>query len=120
MERALTRIAMEWAIRCFGREHVFDIGIRALRTAEEAIELAQTVHVPKEKLHELVEVVYARPHGRWDQEVGGLLMTVAIMCASRGMQPDRLFLDELCRVLDKSPEHFAARNQEKLDTGLHT
>lgn len=112
------RIALDWAIRCFGREHVENLPIRALRVAEEAAELAQAAGVPKETMLDLVEIVYARSKGDAVQEIGGVLMTINVLCASISLDPDEVFLAELRRVLRKTPEHFAARNKEKIDLGL--
>jgi hypothetical protein len=111
-------IALDWAIRCFGRDHVYNAPTRSLRVAEEAIELVQAFDVPKEKALELVEMVYARPKGTPRQEIGGVMMTITVMCATMGYDTDDVLLTELRRVLEKSPEHFAARNQEKIDLGM--
>ena len=116
--RPTIRIALDWALRSFGREHVENLPIRSLRVAEESVELSQACGVPKEKMLDLVEIVYSRPRGQFAQEVGGVLMTINILCASIGLDPDDAFLTELRRVLEKSPEHFAARNKEKIDAGL--
>lgn len=116
--RPTVRLALDWALRCFGREHVENLPVRALRVAEEAVELAQACGIPKEKMLDLVEIVYARPRGQFTQEVGGVLMTINILAASIGLDPDDAFLTELRRVLEKSPEHFSARNKEKIDMGL--
>lgn len=116
--KPLHALALDWAIRCFGSEHVSDLPTRALRTAEEAVELAQACGVGMEKMFDLVRVVYSRPRGSPVQEIGGIMLTVAVLCAVRGYDPDELFLTELRRVLDKPADHFAKRNQDKLDMGL--
>jgi NTP pyrophosphatase (non-canonical NTP hydrolase) len=116
--KATTSIALDWAIRCFGQKHVYDFGVRALRLAEEAAEMAQACDVPKEKMLELIEVVYSRPAGQPDQELGGVAMTATVLAAAMGHDLEAFFDVELRRVLAKSPEHFAKRNQEKLDLGL--
>ena len=38
--------------------------------------------------------------------------------AGGAIEPDDLLEKELARVLSKPPEHFAKRNQEKVDSGL--
>lgn len=116
--RATITLALQWAIRAFGQEHVYNSRIRALRVAEEAVELAQACMVPKEKLIELVNIVYCRPVGDPAQELGGIYMTTHIMCARLGYDPDIVFEMELARVLDKPAEYYTKRNQEKLDLGL--
>lgn len=114
----LTELALDWAIRCFGRDHVYDQGTRTLRIAEEAVELIQAADIPKEKALQLVEMVYARPKGHVTQEIGGVLMTTTVLCAAHGVDPKFMFLNELRRVLAKDTAHFAKRNQEKIDLGM--
>jgi NTP pyrophosphatase (non-canonical NTP hydrolase) len=116
--KATTQIALEWAERSFGREHVYNFSIRALRLAEEAVELAQAYGIPKDKMLNLVEIVYKRPKGNPEQELGGVMMTATVLAGAHGHDPDVFFEEELRRVLRKSPEHFAERNQDKLDLGL--
>ena len=120
-----SRLACEWAVRSFGREHVINVPTRALRILEEAVELCQAVGVPSEKVHLCAATVYKRPKGDPLQEIGGVLLTTNILCASGMMgvagdavEPDDLLEKELARVLSKPPEHFAKRNQEKIDGGL--
>lgn len=117
--RVLTRLAFEWAVRSFGIEHVQNRKLRALRLLEEAVELAQAFEVPKDKIMNLVEVVYQRPPGDPAQELGGVMVTTAVLAGTYGSNPEFFFEEELARVLAKPPEHFAQRNQEKLDLGMN-
>lgn len=116
--RPVIRIALDWAIRSFGREHVYDTRIRALRVAEEAVELAQAAGVKADQMHRLVGIVYGRPAGDPILEIGGVLMTTYILAARLSFDPEDIFVDELQRVLQKPVEHYAKRNREKLDLGL--
>lgn len=113
-----TQIALDWALRSFGEEHVSNVPVRCLRLAEEAVELAQAAGLPKDKILDLVEIVYSRPQGAIAQEIGGVMMTATVLCASLGEDTDFFFQNELRRVLAKSTEHFAKRNQDKIDLGL--
>lgn len=113
-----TTIALDWACRSFGNDHVYNFPVRALRCAEEAVELAQAYKVSKEKMLELVEIVYSRPPGEPEQELGGVAMTATVLAAAHGHDLDTFFEVELRRVLAKSTEHFAKRNQDKIDLGL--
>lgn len=124
----LLRLALEWAIRSFGDDQMRNLPLRSLRVVEEAIELAQACGVPKETVALCVDKVYERPTGEIAQEIGGVLMTIYLFVAARARpdhlgrigqeSPDEYFVDELARVLAKSPEHFAKRNAEKLSLGL--
>ena len=118
MIKALTQIAVEWGCRCFGTEHMNNRGVRALRFAEEAIELAQACGVSEEKAVELVRVVYSRPVGKAMQEVGGSMVTLAVLCHTLGIDLEDAFQIEMRRCLGKDPAHFAARNKEKIGLGL--
>lgn len=113
-----TTIALEWAVRSFGQDHVYNFPIRALRLVEEAVELAQAHGLPKEKVLELVEIVYSRPAGDPDQELGGVAMTATVLAAAHGHDLDAFFEVELRRVLAKPSKHFAQRNQDKIKLGL--
>lgn len=114
----MQRIASEWATRCFGAAHTNDRPVRALRTLEEAVELAQVLGVPEDKAVLCVKTVYSRPIGDAEQEIGGVLLTTAILCETLGLNLTDMLERELRRVLTKSPEHFAKRNQEKDHLGL--
>jgi NTP pyrophosphatase (non-canonical NTP hydrolase) len=111
-------VAYEWAIRAFGADHVSDVRVRALRAAEEVVELAQSVGVERDLVHRLVDTVYGRPPGEPPQELGGSLLTLVVLARVLDEDPEELFEREVLRVLGKSPEHFARRNQEKLGLGL--
>lgn len=114
----LSRIAHDWAVRSFGSDHVVNNGIRALRTAEEAIELAQAYDVPKETMLKCVEMVYSKPKGEPLQELGGVFVTANILAESLRVESDTVFETELRRVLAKPPKHWGDRNQAKLDVGM--
>ena len=114
----LTHIIHDWAVRCFGREHVQNRAVRILRLVEEAVELAQAGGIPQKKIAKLVEIVYERPPGNVIQEIAGVLMTVNVLCGTLGLDPDDILLAEVRRVLGKPPSHFAQRNAEKVAQGL--
>lgn len=113
----LSRIATDWCRRCFPQQ-VSNLPERGLRVVEEAIEFCQALGVPKDKVMLAVEIVYGKPVGEAKQELGGTLMTAYIAAEILGWEPDEVCERELRRVLSKSPEHFAKRNQDKLDAGL--
>lgn len=117
----LTQIAWEWGLRCFGSSHMTDKPMRALRLAEECVEYAQTTGLPKEQLHTLIEVVYSRPVGDPLQELGGVMVCAAV-CGKNQLglsNMEQVFEAEVRRVLAKSPEDFAKRNEEKVALGLN-
>lgn len=113
--QSLTYIAFDWAIRCFGREHVTNGRVRGLRHVEEAIELAQALGISETDILRVVEIVYARPVGTIFGEIGGSLLTLVILCESHGIDPEIALEHELKRVLGKPTKHFADRNAEKVN-----
>ena len=115
---SLTRIAVEWGCRCFGADHMTNRPLRALRFAEEAIELAQACGVSEDKALEVVKIVYSRPRGLAHQEVGGSMVTLTVLCHALGIDLEDAFESEIRRCLAKDPAHFAERNKQKLDLGL--
>lgn len=118
MINLMSRIVHDWAMRAFGHAHVYHKPVRALRIAEEVVELAQACHVPKDELHKLIEIVYSRPVGEEEREIGSVLLTLGVFCQAFGYLIPELYERELRRVLDKPPSHFTQRNQEKIDLGL--
>lgn len=116
--KLLTRIAHDWAVRCFGIEHVTNLPVRALRTLEETAELAQALGLSREQAHLCIDRVYDRPAGDPNQEVGGVMVTLNVLCESMRVDSEALFEQEVRRILKKSPDHFAKRNQVKIDMGL--
>lgn len=113
--KATTQIAWQWALNAFGIDHLTDLPTRSLRVAEEAIELAQAHRIPKAQMLQLVENVYARPHGEVAQEIGGVMMTLTLLCAAwAGREPQDYFDMELMRVLAIDPKTFGKRNETKM------
>lgn len=107
-----------WGVCCFGAEHMSNPAIRGLRLVEEAIEFCQSVEVPHEQIQSLVKYVYARDKGVPNQELGGVGVTWLAAAHALGKSAGDLLEAEITRVEAKSPEHFTARNQAKLDAGF--
>lgn len=116
--QVLTHIATDWARRCFGNDHVVNVQVRSIRNLEETTELAQALGVSRETALLTINSVYDRPVGDIDQEIGGTLLTGVVLCEALGKDPEDMLEREVLRVLKKSPEHFAKRNQAKIDMGL--
>ncbi len=105
---------VHWFIYCFNTNPETDKQERYARMAEEAIELAQAGDLPEDFVLDLVRHIYSRPKGVVGQEVGGLLTTVAVLCAAEGLDMDVLGETELNRVLTK-----VDLIREKQKTKLH-
>ena len=114
----LQLLANNWAKRAFGLEHTTNSKVRALRLLEEAIELAQAEGIKRHLVDHCTEIVYSRPVGQANQEIGGVLMTAAVYCGCVGRDIDEVLATELDRVLAKPLTQFHERNQDKINLGL--
>lgn len=86
-----------WVVACFGKEKAHDSRERNLRFIEEALELVQTLHCTKDDVLRIVEYVYNRSIGQASQEVGGVMVTLAALCAAQGIDMHRCGETELDR-----------------------
>jgi hypothetical protein len=86
--RAFQRRVAEWMTACFPRSSLSDVSERTHRFLEEALELAQAQGCPREDALALLDYVYGRPEGERDQEVGGVLVTLAGLCNATGVSMD--------------------------------
>lgn len=94
---------MDWYLACFGPVRQGDRVERVHRFLEEALELAQAQDCTKEDAHALVEYVYSRPKGDIGNEVGGVMITLAVLC-------------EIAEVsMHKAGEEELARNWKRMD-----
>jgi len=114
----LQRIAGDWCRRAFGMACYNDTQERAARVLEEAIELAQSVGLPVGQAAHLVRHVYSNKPGEFKQEVGGVAVTLMVLCESFDENLGALAEHEIARVLDKPIEHFQARHLEKAAAGI--
>jgi hypothetical protein len=87
-----------WVNTTFTKEEAENAPERALRTAEEAIELAQAVGVDAETLHRLVDYVFSRPVGKPEKEIAGTMVTIYAMAAAIGADAQAEFETEIVRI----------------------
>lgn len=78
MARLQSRV-MAWMEEVFPERITQNREERGLRFLEEAIELAQSVGVTRERAERLVEYVYDRPVGHTGNEIGGVMITLAAL-----------------------------------------
>ena len=92
----------KWMDACFGDAIKADLLERADRFTEEALELAQTMPgFNAERAHALVDYVFNRPVGERQQEVGGVMVTLAALCNPVGISMADAADTELARVWTK-------------------
>lgn len=92
-----------WLLMCFGRAYN-DPQERNHRFLEEALELVQAGGCMRSEAYQLVNYVYGRPKGEVRQEIGGVMLTLAALCLSRGEDMHVAGEAELARVWTKIDE----------------
>ena len=91
-----------WLMSIFSPEHVQSLEERNQRFFEEATELVQSNNMSKETAHKLVDYVYDRPLGEPEQEVGGVMNTLAALCNALGINIGEQAFVEICRCIENS------------------
>jgi len=94
-----------WFRDCFSSAPDVEPQERMHRFLEEALELAQSCDCTREEALQLVDYVFGRPIGEPSQEVGGTMVTLALLCEAKDIDLDRAAFTELGRILQ--PEIMA-------------
>lgn len=101
----------EWVILCFGEEIAKDKTERCFRFIEESFELGQSLGMTKDQMQQLLDYTFSRPLGEPHQEVGGVMVTLAALCAATGLDMESAALDEYERIITKTDKirvkHFS-------------
>lgn len=104
----------QWCVDCFGETTAADVQERTYRFIEEALELGQACGMTADQARDLVAYVFARPAGDVPQEIGGTMVTLAALCAGRGVDLDASAWGELARVLrPETMERVRAKHANK-------
>ncbi|WP_417254330.1 hypothetical protein [Celeribacter sp.] len=114
MDKDFQERVQDWVLTCFCEEVALDRTERNRRFLEEALELVQSLGASKAFAHDLVDYVFSRPEGEAVQEVGGVMVTLASLCATQGIDMVEAGEDELSRIAH--PEVIAkirAKHAEK-------
>jgi hypothetical protein len=90
-----------WMDVCFGATIKADVQERCDRFIEEALEFVQAAGYSAERAHALVDYTFGRPVGEINQEVGGVMVTLAAMCNTIGVDIGSAAETELARVWTK-------------------
>ena len=93
-----------WMLECFGEKIAGDTTERNHRFLEEALELIQSLGCPRAEAHQIVDYVYGRPDGEANQEVGGVMVTLAALCLANGLNMHTAGEAELARIWTKIEE----------------
>jgi hypothetical protein len=106
------RAVGRWMRECFRSETAMTIEQRGFRMLEEANELAQSCGVTQAEAHRLVDYVYSRPAGLIEQEVGGVMVTVAGLCEAANLTLEVAAERELGRCI-KNTEKIREKDLAK-------
>lgn len=104
----------EWCVECFGKTTADDVSERNWRFLEEALELVQALGGEASDAHNLVDYVFARKPGVPEQEVGGVMVTLAALTFARRLNLARCAVRELGRILEpETMEKIRAKHRTK-------
>jgi hypothetical protein len=78
--------AQAWAETAFGPQECEDVVVRRERFLEEAIELYQSCGGDKDTIYIIANEVFKKPAGDPDQEVGGVMTTLAVLCSASAIK----------------------------------
>lgn len=104
----------EWLVACFGDPRSTTKQRRVWRFVEESLELAQASGCTAEEARQVLDYVFSRPIGEPHQEVGGVMVTLAGVCVSSGLDMEECAETELARVWTKV-EVIRAKEKAKQD-----
>jgi hypothetical protein len=104
----------DWTKKCFGENIATNIRERNYRFLEEALELVQSGGISKEESLALVDYVFERPSGVIEQEVGGVIVTLAALCSARGISLENSAANELNRINGNMEKIRDKHNAKKL------
>ena|ERR1035437_5629192 len=95
------RRVQDWMMECFSAEICRDRQERNHRFIEEALELVQACGCTAGEAHQLVDYVYGRGRGEINQEVGGVMVTLAALCTCNNADMANSGETELAHVWTK-------------------
>lgn len=98
--RAFQDRVCEWIVKCFPPMLYASKRERALRFLEEAMELVQAEGLTCHDAHRVITYVFNRAVGETQQEIGGVLVTLAALCWNEGIYLDVAAKQEIERIED--------------------
>jgi len=109
--------ARQWAEDTFGMM-CMDKHERAMRFLEEAFEAAQAAGVTDKDAVCLWRVVYDKPVGELAQEIGGALLTLALLSEGAGLDMEWAGDTEFLRARTMPRDYIKARHAVKVAAGV--
>lgn len=112
VKRSFQARVSDWMLECFGERIALDTTERNHRFLEESLELVQSLGCTESEALQLVAYVFGRPTGDPAQEIGGVMVTLAALCATVPRDMDTCAEQELASVWTKI-EKIRAKNASK-------
>lgn len=103
---------MDWATQTFGEKINTDLSERNQRFLEEALELVQSTGMTSKQSHAMVDYVFARPIGETHQEIGGVMVCLALLCSIQNFDMNELGSTEISRCWDNQAKIKAKQAQK--------
>lgn len=106
----------DWMKKCFDfidPEIKNNLIERNYRFLEESLELVQSTGLDRNKAHELVDYVFDRPAGQIEQEIGGVLVTLAALSTANDISMHQSAISELQRI-DSMIDIIRVKHQNKV------
>lgn len=105
--------ATVWALQCFGDDSVHSLPERFDRFLEEAIEFAQSVGYRHGQVQKILDYVYDdKQPGEPEQELGGVMVTLGVLCQSADLNMNIAGEKELARCWQNT-EKIRLKNDTK-------
>lgn len=95
---SLEKRVQNWCVECFGQTTAEDVTKRTWRFLEEALELAQSLGADKSDVLKLADYTFSRQKGQPNQELGGVMVTLAALSAANHMDMMAAFNSEFARI----------------------
>jgi hypothetical protein len=92
---------LDWLMECFSAEVCRDRQERNHRFLEESLELVQSLGCTRSEAHQLVDYVFGREVGEPEQELGGVMVTLAALASCHDLNLNEAAETELARVWTK-------------------
>jgi NTP pyrophosphatase (non-canonical NTP hydrolase) len=104
MDESFQARVQPWMHECFGHEISMDAVERNHRFLEEALELVQACGATRREALQMVDYVFNRDVGERQQEVGGVMVTLAALCLAHKISMHQCGEVELKRIWGKALE----------------
>jgi hypothetical protein len=96
-DRSFQGRVVDWMMETFSMQVCRDTAERNHRFLEESLELVQALGCTAAEAHMLVDYTFGRPTGEPQQEVGGVMVTLAALCSAADFSMTGCALAELAR-----------------------